>query len=48
MIKKSLQSLDILQSFETTLATEEKESLSVFANKFNLELNELIYRTLPV
>jgi signal transduction histidine kinase/CheY-like chemotaxis protein/AraC-like DNA-binding protein len=43
MIKKSLQSLDILQSFETTLATEEKESLSVFANKFNLELNELIY-----
>ncbi|MEO8234576.1 MAG: response regulator [Flavobacterium sp.] len=42
MIKKSLNSLDSLHAFETTLATEEKESLSVFANKFNLELNDLI------
>ncbi len=46
MIKKSLQSLDIINSFETTLATEEKESLTIFANKFNIELNELIYKQL--
>lgn len=44
MIKKSLQSFDVLQSFETTLAVEEKESLSEYANKFNQELNELIYQ----
>ena len=28
------------------LATEEKESLTIFANKFNIELNELIYKKL--
>jgi signal transduction histidine kinase/CheY-like chemotaxis protein len=44
MIKKSLKSLDSMQSFEATLPTEEKESLSVFANKFNQELNELIHQ----
>jgi len=43
MIKKSLQSLDTIHTFETTLDEEEKESLTVFANKFNVELNELIY-----
>lgn len=46
MIKKSLQSLDTMQSFETTLAADEKESLTVFANKFNMELSELIYKNL--
>ena len=44
MIKKSLKSSDSMQSFEATLPTEEKESLSVFANKFNQELNELIHQ----
>ena len=43
MIKKSLQSLDTLHSFETTLDAEERENLTVFASKFNVELNELIY-----
>ncbi|MES2812309.1 MAG: response regulator [Bacteroidota bacterium] len=46
MIKKSLQSLDTLQNFETTLEDEERESLTVFASKFNVELNEIIYTNL--
>jgi signal transduction histidine kinase/CheY-like chemotaxis protein/AraC-like DNA-binding protein len=44
MVKKALQSFDTIQSFEATLPIEEKESLSVFANKFNQELNELIHQ----
>lgn len=46
MIQKSLQSLDIIHSFETTLEEEERASLTVFASKFNEELNELIYTNL--
>ncbi|WP_310557542.1 response regulator [Flavobacterium sp.] len=42
MIQKSLQSLDTLITFETTLETDEKESLNAFAGKFNIELNTLI------
>lgn len=43
MIKKALHSLDTIHSFETTLEKEEKESLTIFASKFNVELNEIIY-----
>ncbi|RXR20930.1 hybrid sensor histidine kinase/response regulator [Flavobacterium amnicola] len=43
MIQKSLQSFDTLHTFVTTLDAEERESLTVFASKFNVELNELIY-----
>jgi len=46
MIKKSLQSLDTIHTFESTLEEEERESLTVFASKFNIELNELIYNQL--
>ena len=46
MIKKSLQSLDSLTSFESSLDEEEKESLVIFANKFNQELTDFIYKEL--
>ena len=46
MIKKSLQSLDSLTSFEASLEEEEKESLVIFANKFNQELTDFIYKEL--
>lgn len=46
MIRKSLQSLDNLTSFESSLKEEEKESLVVFANKFNQELTDFIYKEL--
>lgn len=45
-LKKSLNALDSLHSFESTLETEEKESLTLFANKFNQDLNAIICQNL--
>ncbi len=46
MIRKSLQTIASIQSFETTLENEEKESLTLFADKFNEELNQFIFAQL--
>lgn len=43
MIQKSLQSLDTMQTFESTLEVDEKEIYAEYAYKFNKELQELIF-----
>lgn len=46
MIKKALDSMVNLISFENTLSAEEKESLTIYADKFNRDLNEIISQNL--